>query len=350
MHNNFVTYVKEENKLRKVLINLLGNAIKFTESGWVTLRVQSQNYETPDITILSFEVEDTGPGIAPDEIDMLFKPFGQTETGRKSNEWTGLGWPISQKFVQIMGGEIDIISQVGKGTIVKFPIVVQAADPQEIPAQSIQKRVIALADGQPSYRILVVEDAQENRQVLVCLLSKVGFEVQAAENGLEAITMCAKWQPDWVWMDMRMPVMDGLEATKHIKETIPPHRAPIIIALTADAFEEERSPILAMGCDDFVSKPFRKAVIFDKMDQYLGVRYLYEGSPVEDVSLTSDLQNQPAVPLDRDSLQVMPTTWIEQLHQAVLCTNEPEILALIAEIPEYHGALADLLKGWVRDV
>lgn len=350
VHHNVPQYVKtDENKLRQVLINLLGNAIKFTASGGVTLRVHSQNHETSDITILSFEVKDTGPGIAQEEINLLFQPFGQTETGRQSNEGTGLGLPISQKFVEMMGGKIDIISKVGEGTTVKFEIVVQAANPEEIPAQPIQRRVIALADGEPSYRILVVEDAQENRQVLVCLLSKVGFEVQAAENGLEAIRMCARWKPDLIWMDMRMPVMDGLEATQRIKATTVADQVPTIIALTAHAFEEERSQILAMGCDDFVSKPFREAIIFDKMAQHLGVRYRYEDSPLEDVPLSSSSPPETDMTITYDSLAVMPEIWLEKMEQAVLCTNEPDILALIAEIPESHRGLADLLKGWVNN-
>ncbi|MEB3886435.1 GAF domain-containing protein [Lyngbya sp. CCY1209] len=339
-------YVKtDENKLRQVLINLLGNAIKFTDRGQVTLRVQCSPRPHPDGTILAFEVEDTGPGIAQAEIPLLFEAFGQTETGRKSNEGTGLGLPISQKFVRMMGGEISVNTRVGHGTTVQFEILVKAADRKEIPAQPNPKRVIGLAPGEPTYRILVVEDAEENRRVLVHLLSEVGFEVREAENGLQALRTSAEWFPHLVWMDMRMPVMDGLEATRRIKTEIPPDRVPTIIALTAHAFEEERSRILAAGCDDFVSKPFREAILFDQMAQHLGVRYEYKDnlelmSPETESPPTCDL---PSATIG-DRLREMPKTWIARVHRAVLCTDEPEILALIAEIPESQADLGRCLR------
>lgn len=217
-------YVKtDESKLRQVLINLLGNAIKFSTKGSVTLRVSLVSCPL-SLTIdkgqmaIRFEVEDTGQGIAPNDLDDLFKPFTQTETGLKYAEGTGLGLPISQKFVQLMGGEIAVSSMPGQGA--KFAFDIQVSPVEEIPIETTQpigKKVIGLAPEQPVYRILVAEDKLTNRLLLVKLLSSLGFEVREAENGQEAVAMWESWEPHLIWMDMRMPVMNGYEAAKHIK-------------------------------------------------------------------------------------------------------------------------------------
>jgi|JFJP01.1.fsa_nt_gi Signal transduction histidine kinase len=362
-------YIKtDESKLRQVLINLLGNAIKFTDCGSVILRVQQKtiiqqfpvtdilhqdSLETlPETTIssteeqvrIAFEVEDTGPGIAAEEIDLLFEAFGQTESGRKSKEGTGLGLPISQQFVQMMGGDIAVDSILGQGTIVKFFIQVGLAKSADIQLQSSKKLVVGLVIGQPHYRILIVEDAVENRQVLVTLLAMTGLEVKEAVNGQEAVELWLSWQPDLIWMDMRMPVMDGMEATRRIRANLPDQKSPIIIALTANAFEEERAQVLQAGCDDFVSKPFREHIIFEKMAEYLGLKYEYaeshnSGNLIENLPEISDPSS-----LTLDSLVLMPPAWIQEFHEAVLCTKEKRIFELIQQIPEPYSALAFSLK------
>ena len=268
----------DESKLRQVLINLLGNAIKFTLQGVVSLRVSINNKE--ELTenngqlILQVEVEDTGPGIAQEEINKLFEPFAQTETGRRSQEGTGLGLPISRKFVNLMGGNISVTSTVGVGTIFKFYIKIKIAAVSSIAPAKTEQRIIGLASGQPSYRILVVEDKWANRQLLVQLLLPLGFEVKEAANGQDAIALLETWTPDLIWMDMRMPIMDGYAATKEIRAKIWT-KPPIIIALTANAFEEERMVALSIGCDDFVRKPFQEHTILEKIAEYLGVEYIH---------------------------------------------------------------------------
>jgi hypothetical protein len=223
---------------------LLGNAIKFTPSGCVTLRVfwhsqtqstkQSEN-QSEDIAAdnsqsipelaaftssLWFEVEDTGPGINPSELDRLFEPFVQTETGRRSQEGTGLGLPISRQFVHLMGGELTVQSQLGKGSIFRFHIPTQQVEEAPPQLELADRRVIGLAPGQPQYRILVVEDNWANRQLLVDLLVLIGFEVQTATNGQEAIEMWRTWLPHLIWMDIRMPLLDGYEATQRIRDRL----------------------------------------------------------------------------------------------------------------------------------
>ena len=354
-------YVKtDETKLRQVLINLVGNAIKFTTKGSVILRVSLLNghlKSTTDTQMIRFEVEDTGQGIASNELNKLFKPFTQTETGLKSGAGTGLGLPISQKFVQLMGGAIAVSSTSGQGTKFAFDILVSPVE--EIPIETIQpigKKIIGLAPDQPAYRILVAEDNPTNRLLLVKLLSSLGFEVREAENGREAIAMCESWKPHLIWMDMQMPVMNGDEAAKQIKASSK-GPATVIIALTASAFEEQRQAILSAGCDNFVRKPFRAENLLAKIREYLGVQYIYE----EKDELTSRkgaqqnhfsshiLNPTPQQGLCPTSLQVMPTEWVQQLHHAAAQGSDLLIYRLIEQIPEENGSLAVTLTNLVEN-
>ena len=150
----------------------------------------------------------------------------------------------------------------------------------DVPVRQPRQRVIRLEPGQPSYRILIVEDRLENRRLLVKLLEPIGFEVREAVNGQEGVEIWEAWDPHLVWMDMRMPVMDGYEATKRIKSTTK-GQATVVVALTASVFEEQRTVVLSAGCDDFVGKPFRDKDIFDVLHRHLGVRFLYAGQDQE---------------------------------------------------------------------
>jgi PAS domain S-box-containing protein len=213
-------------KLRQVLINLLNNALKFTTEGGICIRVspktdQTQAVQTHDLEniILYFEVEDTGPGIAPEELDSLFEAFVQTQAGQQAQEGTGLGLPISRKFIHLMGGDIQVQSQLHVGTIFKFTIDVKEVSENEVNTYTEKRRVIGLKSSQTQYRILAVDDKPLNRQLLVKLLTPLGFAVKEACNGQEAIEIWQAWNPHLIWMDMRMPVMDGYEATRRIKST-----------------------------------------------------------------------------------------------------------------------------------
>ncbi|MBD3881882.1 response regulator [Phormidium tenue FACHB-886] len=332
---NVPEYVQtDEGKLRQVLINLIGNAIKFTLAGRVIVQIHAAS------ELLHFEVTDTGVGIATDELKHLFEPFVQTESGRTSKQGTGLGLPISQKFVQLMGGEILVRSSVNCGSTFAFTIKFRPV--VELVHQQSHQLVVGLAPAQPPYRILIVEDRWENRQLLVKLLAPLGFEIREAENGQLAIELWEQWQPHLIWMDMRMPVMDGYEATRRIRSH-PQGQQPIIIALTASAFEEARSIILAAGCNDFVRKPFQEQIIFEKMTQYLGVQYLY----------ASQEQTHPTIAVSgcaevlQPSLSKMPLDWLEQLQQAATKVNAKQVLALITQIPPEQADLAQVLTNLV---
>ncbi len=342
----------DESKLRQVLVNLLGNAIKFTQMGQVTLQVEALSQTiTPDHPItLRFSVEDTGCGIADSDFNRLFEPFVQTEAGQKAQEGTGLGLPISQRFVRLMGGDITVNSTVGQGSTFTFDIQTRAVILDTLPTPALSQQVIGLEKGQPTYRILIVEDKLENRQLLLELLTPVGFEVREAVNGQEAIDLWESWSPDLIWMDLRMPIMNGFEATQHIKAAA--SQAPEIIALTGSAFEEDRLSALSVGFDDFVRKPFRTPVIFEKMAEHLGVRYVYANEPdnQENSKAASWLSHTSSFKSDLltiADLGVMPSDWINQLHQAALRINAKQILILIEQIPEPHDHLIKALKDLV---
>jgi PAS domain S-box-containing protein len=356
----------DESKLRQVLTNLLSNAIKFTTDGEVTVRIfqqtdcsslarstSSQTKLTEMSCMLFFEVQDTGSGIAEAERELLFAPFVQTETGRKSQEGTGLGLPISREFVQLMGGTLTVDSTVGQGSTFRFSICMRPVEALTLPAVQSNRRVIGLVAGQPIYRILVVEDNWANRQLLVDLLGLIGFEVRAAKNGQEAVDLWQLWQPHLIWMDIRMPVMDGYEATRQIRARIaeansqPASTAnPVIIALTASAFEEDRVAILATGCDDFVRKPLAEHILMEKMAQYLDVQYRYEDALPGESELPSTTKPDK---LSAADLQIMPAAWIEQLHRAAQIADEEMILQLIDQIPDSQQSLIHQLQALVYD-
>jgi PAS domain S-box-containing protein len=337
----------DEGKLRQVLLNLLANAIKFTSSGSVTLRVREDKGDDPTSKIV-FEVEDTGCGIASFELDRVFDAFTQSQHNCSSQEGTGLGLAISKQFVELMGGKIAIASKLGQGTIVTFEIPVQQATVPEDSPESSNERAIALAPNQPQYRILVVEDKWESRLLLVEILSKLGFEVFEAANGQEAVDLWAMLEPNLILMDMRMPVMDGFEATKRIRNSLK-GQAPAIIALTASAFDERKAAMAAAGCNDFLTKPFREQVLLDKIARHLGVSYVYEPYSLADLVWETN-----PLGLTGEDLKVMPSDWRAQLNLAAKSCYEEQIAALIAQIPEQYIdlklALSDLAENFRFDL
>jgi signal transduction histidine kinase/CheY-like chemotaxis protein len=330
-------YVRtDEVKLRQVLINLLNNALKFTNEGTIYVRIKPvETYK------LMFEVEDTGPGIAPAELDNLFKAFVQTQTGQQTQEGTGLGLAISRQFIQYMGGDIQVESQEGRGTIFKFDIRVNLVEASEVaePDKRLQRRVIALEAGQPHYHILIVDDKWTNRQLLIKLLKPLGFEVREAANGLEAIEIWKEFEPQLIWMDMRMPVMDGYEATQKIKATTK-GQATAIIALTASTLSEQQTIALSAGCDDFLRKPFREADIFELMKKHIGVRYVYE-EVVETIA--------PTQVLTPEMLTVLPSEWITALREAAERADADVIYELLEQIKPEHAPLAQSIAALVDD-
>ncbi len=341
----------DEAKLRQILINLIGNAIKFTEQGGIILRVQANRDENSNQNLLQLEVEDTGPGIAPEELDKLFVPFEQATAGRKIKQGTGLGLAITRKFIELMGGEITAHSTVGVGTCFQCSIPIHLSLGEVVPVPTAQSQVIGLAPEQPEYRILVVDDETDNRLLLLDLLTSVGFSVQQASNGREANQIWQAWHPHLIWMDLRMPQMNGAEATKRIRkaesELENGKSSTKIIALTASAFKEERDITLASGFDDFVIKPFEEEVIWSKMSQHLGVEFIYQQSlQTYGQQLPETIAVQaPVSPADlSEALKKMPSQWLKELHRASSQLKGKKVMQLIQAMPPEKAALASKLQ------
>ncbi len=333
--------VTDKDKLRQILINLLGNAVKFTEEGGIIMRV-TVNGEMPDNQRLVVEVEDTGVGIAEDELDKVFIYFEQTESGRKSKKGTGLGLAISRDYVRKIGGDIAVTSEPGKGSVFRLEIDIKEGRESDIKDRTKPpRRVIGLESGQDIPRILVAEDKEESRDLLVRFLQVPGFEVREAVNGREAVEMFEQWRPHFIWMDIRMPVMDGLEATRRIKAT-GPGKSTTIAALTAHALEEEKEHIMAAGCDDFVRKPFREQEIFEVMAEHLGIKYLYEEEPAEDVPVEADVELRP------ERLAALPVDLRSELHKAVLRLDTARTLELIEQVKEQDAHIAGVFNALAK--
>jgi signal transduction histidine kinase/DNA-binding NarL/FixJ family response regulator len=330
----------DEVKLRQLLINLINNAIKFTEFGGVSIRVR--NMDT-NLSTLNFEIEDSGAGIAEAELGQIFEAFTQSATGKKAQEGTGLGLSISRQFVHLMGGDITVKSIVGKGTTFLFNIQVTPVEARDIAIQQPSRRVIALEPNQPKYRILIVDDKPINRQLLIKLLSPLGFELQEAINGQEAINIWETWEPNLIWMDMRMPVMDGYTATQMIKATTK-GQATAIIALTASVLEEEKAVIISAGCDDFLRKPFREEEIFQAMNKYIGVKYIYEDLiPIETgITHTKEVFTAAAI-------AALPLELLAQLEEAVITSNLDLITNVIQEIAIYNEPLSQTIETYLHN-
>jgi signal transduction histidine kinase/DNA-binding response OmpR family regulator len=326
-------------KLRQILINLIGNAIKFTKEGGVSLRVQSQKSNTvPNSNCrLLFEIEDTGVGIAETNLNTIFDAFVQVGSTRLASEGTGLGLPITHHYIQLMGGDIEVTSRVGEGSIFKFHIPVTLASASDIETPTNLRRIIGLAPNQPVPRILIVEDIQESRLLLKKLLLKVGFEVREASHGKEALNIFKQWHPHLIWMDMRMPVMDGYEATKRIKDS-PAGRKTVVIALTASVFEKQMEEILATGCDDFVRKPFRENNIFEIMAQYLNVQYLYETVRLEETDTHKQIKSEQT--LNPTALATISDNLLDELRQALNELDVDAVVSAINRIGEQEATLA----------
>ncbi len=342
--------ISDEKRLLQVLINLLENAIKFTEKGLVILRVKSspfledQTVETADSKLeISFEVEDTGMGIKPEEIKDLFNVFMQTESGKKSQQGTGLGLAISQKIVQMLGGNITVNSRLGQGSLFQFTILTTLGEYSETLQRQTLGKVIGLLPNQPAYKILVVDEILENRLLVKQLLNFIGFEVFEAENGLEAIQVWEQYQPDLIWMDMRMPVMDGYTATRKIKAR-PQGKNTVIIALTASTLQDKEHIIFEAGCDDIMRKPFQEAELFGKIAKYLGTQYIYENESYQDSSSLN-----PGQSLTPEIFKEMPLAWVKQLHQMALSGDDNRINKLIQQIPDSQVELAEILKRLVDE-
>jgi signal transduction histidine kinase/CheY-like chemotaxis protein len=311
------------NKLRQVFINVLGNAVKFTERGGIGLRVRADRRGTTG-PWLRVEIEDTGPGISADEQTKLFRRFEQTKTGQKAGTGTGLGLAISREFVRLMGGDITVTSQVGKGSIFAIHLPLNESDVQAVLLVDKPRTVLSLKPGQEKCRVLIADDVEDNRELLAQILGPVGFEIRLACDGEQAIKEFESWRPHLILMDFRMPVMDGHEAILRIRAAAGGKQVKII-AVTASALDENRQDLLGIGADDFIGKPFHEAELFRKIQTHLGVEFLY-----------AEEQAAPApeevAELTHESLACLSHDLIHLMREAVIAADLDQLLANIEEV------------------
>ncbi len=325
--------VSDINKLRQVFINVLGNAVKFTERGGIGLRVSASRAGVDRAAVdganatepfLRVEIEDTGPGISADDQEKLFRHFEQTKTGQQAGTGTGLGLAISREFVRLMGGSITVNSQVGKGSVFVIQLPLKEGDAQAVQAKDAPRQVLRLQPGQAVCRVLIADDIEDNRQLLAQFLAPVGFEIRLATNGSEAVQECAEWRPQLILMDFRMPVMDGHEAIRLIRAT-ESGTQPKIIAVTASAMDENRQQLLEIGADDFLSKPFREVELFQKIHDHIGVEYVY----ADDAPAARGAEE--AADLEPTCLAGWSPDRINLMREAVITADLDRLLATIQE-------------------
>jgi PAS domain S-box-containing protein len=321
----------DEGKINQALINLLGNAIKFTDRGGVKLDVTLEPSGGHQVW-LSACVEDTGPGISKQDAEQLFQPFTQSKGSLNTSEGTGLGLAISREHARLMRGDLTLTSVPGRGSIFRFRVPLERAEVKAAIVRSSARRIIGLQAGQEIPKIMVVDDQFENRDWLVKLLGLVGISAQSAVDGEASIQRWEEWNPDLILMDVHMPVMDGLEATRRIKAT-PRGAKTIIIALTASTLENERLATFESGVDDFIAKPCDEHELLAKLGRHLHLAYRYDESAGHDHEPTD---GTPALSVEK--LRKLPRDLLEKLRQATLKGNKRLMDALILEIGQKGSA------------
>ncbi|AFY84054.1 PAS domain-containing hybrid sensor histidine kinase/response regulator [Oscillatoria acuminata] len=368
---NVPKYIRtDEVKLRQILINLLANAIKFTAEGQVCLRVSRGEQESDSAAVsgeglskICVEVSDTGIGIDSRYFEHLFKPFVQTGAGIYSQEGTGLGLNISAQFIRLMGGDIsvqsrgklytegepcseiliDSTSELGPVTTFKFEIPVRVVTGGEIPGLNPFPLGRSLQPQQPGYRMIIVDDHDYNSQLLMQILHPFGFELKRAVNGEEVLEMWQEFLPHLIWMDMRMPKIDGYEATRRIKaycQNHPEIPVPAIVAITASGWHFDKSEILASGCDGLIRKPFRDVDIFEAIATHLGLS-LMASHRTPDVPVL----DPEAMTLKAADLAHIPQEFLDNLWNGLVQGDLELIASAIEQVGGEDPVLADALQS-----
>jgi len=341
MSENLVHYIDiDEKKLRQILINIIGNSIKYTDTGGISFRIRSiLQKQTAEIT---FEIEDSGRGMSKEELKNIFDPFVQAKSSKGINEGTGLGLAITHRFLELLDAKVKVESQRGKGTLFSFTVVVKTAQSEDILVEDVHKKVIGIQEGYKKFKILIVEDQKENLLLLNNLLSGIGFDVYEARNGKIGLEKFIEIKPDFIWMDMRMPVMDGYESTSKIRAL---DKNVIIVALTASAFSDQRPAITKAGCNDLVHKPYRHDEIFNTMKKYLDIEFIYQDLENESV--------QKPLSLDTVLFKKIPKNFVESLKTALVSLDPEEILQQITliqqSVPEIGESMLPLAQNYEYD-
>ncbi len=297
----------DEKRLRQVLINLLGNAIKFTETGSVTFKVDvlEDGEATPQSSIqnpkskfqnrkICFQIEDTGIGISPEQLEKIFLPFEQVGDSKYQVEGSGLGLAISQKIIQMMGSTIQVKSQLDKGSVFWIDLNLPEATKWEQTATvDAQRKIIGFAGRKRT--ILMVDDRWENRSVIVNLLEPIGFALVEATNGQEGLDKAAEFKPDLIITDLRMPVSDGFEMMRRLRQSME-LKDVVIIVSSASVFDTDQQKSLESGGDDFLPKPVQADELLQKLKKHLGLEWIYEQKDDDQRIADENLSPHPTLP------------------------------------------------------
>ncbi|MDQ7831033.1 MAG: response regulator [Desulfovibrionaceae bacterium] len=337
--------VADEQKLHQVLNNLLGNAVKFTDQGGVVLRVGVLPAQDAAVTpgpggggsrqVLVFEVEDTGPGVPAEAQKTIFSHFEQLDPGRRKKGGTGLGLAIAKAYVEIMGGGIAIQSQPGQGSMFRFTVPVAPGTSGRARSGDRLRQVSRLRPGQGEQRVLVVDDNETNREILVRLLEDAGFTVREAGDGREACRVYGQWRPHMVLLDMIMPEMDGFAVLEHIRSA-DGSNAPPVIAVTASVLMAEKERVLASGAVAFLKKPFKVEELFDLIQKHLGVAFL-DGDPPDQAGAAGPSDEPELAP---GHLSRLPAECLAALRDAALSLDVESLREHIAGLGPEHAAAA----------
>jgi len=331
----------DEQKFRQILINLISNAIKFTDKGGIYLRFNGRKLDDDRFELIC-EVEDSGSGIPEDKIDTVFKPFEQiveSQSDRTRQQGTGLGLSLVKQYVELMGGRVELESVVGEGSIFRFVVSIEkSTKPIEVKATEAHPQIAGLEPGQGEVRILVAEDQAANASLLQQLLELVGFKVKVGADGEEAIGLFKEWKPQFIWMDRRMPVMDGIEATRIIRG-LPGGDSVKIVALTASVLRREQEELASLGFDDFIRKPFRANEIFDCLAKHLHLKYRYAEEEMIPVATNG---KQEFI----GQIETLPSDAREELLKAVTLLDINAVNEVIEKIRASNNEVADFLTTY----
>ncbi|MEA3352803.1 MAG: ATP-binding protein [Campylobacterota bacterium] len=332
--SDFPRYIfSDQGKIRQIIINFLSNAVKYTNEGGIKVMLEVEdNY-------LHIEVSDSGVGIKEEDIDKVFDPF--TQVGSSSSKTgTGLGLTITKQFIELLGGTVGLESKVGEGSSFWAKIPFEKTSKEDVVSviKEEEKEIIGLDQAQQDIKILIVEDQPENRLLLMSLLKILGLQVKEAVNGQEAVDIFKQWNPDFIWMDRRMPVMNGEKATQLIRE-LPNGDKTIIVALTASAFHEERKKMIDAGMDDFLAKPYRQNQIYDMMKKHLNLNYIYkefEKKEIKDIPKYTDDELKKMI-------EKLDSELLKELYKNVILLDSESIKPTLDKINNIDKELSRVL-------
>ena len=352
IQNDLPKYIcVDERRLRQIIENLINYCLKSELPGSVSLIISSHPCQEENIEpktpasdgrhIICFEFQNSNFLVTDTELAALFDPLVKVGKEQKYTKGSSLSLPLGRKLSQLMGGDLTVKNNgiENSGIVFNLEIPVTSVSAEKLEIQPIYQKIVGLEPDGIEYRILVVDDSKTNRKIMLQLLESVGFQVREATDGKEAIDVWLDWQPHMIWMDLRMPVMNGCEATERIRSYSRDIHIPIV-ALSASTLEEEKSLFKAAGCDDFVEKPFSDKIIFDKIAQHLGIRYVYE--PITPVK-PNHFQ------LTADALNVMSNEWLSQVEQAAIELDGDLLTQLLQKIPAEHEELKNALQKQVNN-